>query len=350
MRNAPLLQPIVLAVALTLPAFAAAQTSQDELVRQRLLEQAEQAYSRGDHATALDAARRAVEIRATPSVLLMVAQEHNALGHTLDALEAAERCIRDTRADRHVPHRRRILADATELRDSLRRRVGTIALRLPQPAPAGLRLRIQGSEVVAALWGVPYPVMPGAITVEANADTGTFRREVSVAAGQEAQVTVELTPSPTPPPITPTDPNTTTGASSVSGASPSPLTTTSPPPPPPPPPPPAAGPGAGPWVLVGSGGAAAGAGLALYLIGYDIFDGLQAIPDDTTRRPEYDRGVAFAVSGDVLMGVGGAAVAGGLLWYFLARPRAESTAARASLQWGVVPSANGLRVELQGTF
>lgn len=350
-RNALLLQPVILAAALALPSLASAQTGQDELVRQRLLDEAETAYSRGDHTAALDAARRAAEIRATPSVLLMIAEEHNALGHPLDALGAVERCLRELRTHSHVAHRRRLLAAAMTLRNSLRARVGTVTLTLPQPTPAGLRVRIQGGEVVPALWGLPYPVTPGTITVEASTDTTTFRREVVVSAGQEAQLTVELTPIPT-------TPTTGTGTGDTAATNTSPLPGTTPvsttqaviTPPPPPPPPPPSGPGAGPWILVGAGVAAAGTGLALYLAGVDLNSDLVNVTDYNAQVAQYDRAVAFIVSGDVLMAVGGAAVGGGLLWYFLARPRAESSPARASLRWGATPTRDGLVLNLGGTF
>jgi tetratricopeptide (TPR) repeat protein len=119
----------------------------------------------------------------------------------------------------------------------------------------------------------------------------------------------------------------------------------------PPPPPPAnggdkgtpdAGPGPYPWVLVGIGGAVAIAGGVLLGVGLkNESDANDACPpcenDDCTEPPPPNRGncptdiaekgneaLRLQPAGGVMLGVGGAAIIGGILWYELGSSAAES--------------------------
>ncbi|HEU4407195.1 MAG TPA: tetratricopeptide repeat protein [Polyangiaceae bacterium] len=107
------------------------------------------------------------------------------------------------------------------------------------------------------------------------------------------------------------------------------------------------GPGPWPWVVTGVGGAALAAGVYFYVDGSarvsDARDkcGGDALcdPDVAAERKARDdgnRGRTFQGVGLGLMGVGGAAVAGGLTWYFLSAPKRSSAPSGAGL-W-VVPA------------
>ena len=71
-----------------------AQTSPTEVARRELLQGADAARAAGDHPRALDLARRAGEIRMTPSVRLLLAQESEvataAIMRDIEALLAAQ--------------------------------------------------------------------------------------------------------------------------------------------------------------------------------------------------------------------------------------------------------------------
>ena len=81
------LRAMTFAVSLAWASVATAQTSPTEIARRDLLDQAEAARAAGDHARALDLATRASQLRVTPSLRLLLAQEHQALGHVLEALD-----------------------------------------------------------------------------------------------------------------------------------------------------------------------------------------------------------------------------------------------------------------------
>lgn len=339
---------------------AEAQDGRDELARTRLLSQAEAAFQAGDHTTALDLARRAGEIRMTPSVLLMLAEEHNALGHTLDALAAAERCLLSLEADHHVAQRRQMRRSAERLRDSLRTRVGYVSVQVPTPPPAGLQVRVQGGELVPALWSVPYPALPGIVTVEANAGAMTFRREMTLAAGRTETVVIALTTPPvvaTPPIVPPVvDP-----PQPVVEPAPAPVLRTSAPVTEAPPTheaPAPRGPGAAPWIVAGTGVAVLGAGLVFFLMRNGAIDERDAAcaPDTecsdnafTTAQGHHDRAVTYNTVSNVALGVGAAAVVGGAVWYFVARP-GRSAPSRTALRWYVTPTADGASLGLGGTL
>ena len=316
------------ACALLAPRPARAQSEDADAARGTLLEAAERAYQRGDHAEALQYAQRAAALRATPSVLLLIAEEHDRLGHTLDALAAVDRCLRAAEADETTPQRRQILASAGRLRASLRARVGYLRLVVPPDAPDGLRVYLRGIEVPRSLWDVPSPTLPGSALVTANAPQQSFVREVVLDAGRETVLRVELRRVAAPPPPPPPPPSEATlalrrslGWLTVQGR------------------------GRAPWVVAGVGGAILGAGA--------VFFGLReaALADRDAACPNarcnaagvsaalghHDRAGTFNTLTNVSIGLGVAAVVVGASWFLLGRYRA-SDERRAAWQIDVAPA------------
>ena len=352
----------VLAALVAAPVVAAqtptAPNSQTQLARTQLIRDAERARAEGNHPRALDLVLRAGAIEMTPSLQLFIATEHNALGHTLDAFSFASQCQRSAQANASLSNRQQILAACDALVESLRSRVGSVTVHTPEPAPAGFQVRVQGGSLTSALWGVPYPVLPGTIVVEAlAADGATFRTEVVVHGGANREVTVALTRAAPPPApvVTPATasvapaPAAATTVAAVTPATPRPSA-----PAPVTRPTPARGAGAGPWVLVGAGVASLGAAAGVYLgLRQSALDEVAsqcgtAVCAPTALAP-LDRARAYTVVAEVALGVGVAAVAGGVVWYLLARPHGESGSARVA-RWGVAPTVGGMLVSLQGAL
>lgn len=317
----------------SLARVAAAQTAATDIARRQLIEQSTAARDRGDHAAALDLATRAGQVRMSASLRLLIAQEHDALGHVVDALADADLCGREAAADATIPNQARIVQDCRALADSLRGRVATLTVRVPQPAPEGLQVRVHDTALVSALWGVSYPVLPGHVVVVAEARDGTFRREVDLTAGQRVEVTVALTPRATPHPVAVTPPR-------------APITVT-----------PAQGPGAAPWIVVGAGVATLGLGLAFGVLRQDAIQERDArCPDmvctaaqETDARTYQSSAETYSYLTDVALGVGAVAVVSGVLWYVLARPRHDARP-RAALRWSVAPTADGAAAVLSGAL
>ncbi len=297
------------ALTLALASPVAAQEG-DEIARRTLIEQAEQARSAGDHPRALDLAQRAGAIRMTPSVRQIIAYEHEAVGHTLEALDAAQGCEREARLDASLRNRDRILEACASLSTTLRSRVAWVTVRVPRPTPPGLRVTVGGRELRPALWGVAWPALPGALVIDATSEDGRFHRVVSADAGSPVEVVVD--PSP--------------GADHV----------------------PPRGPGAGPWILAGAGAltlGAAAAFAALRVGARDARDEADAADHMEAAISHNERFETFTVLTDVALGVGASALAGGALWYLLARGGATPPVSVA-----IHPGGHGVTVGVGGTL
>ena len=110
----------------------------------------------------------------------------------------------------------------------------------------------------------------------------------------------------------------------------------------------------GPWVLVGAGVASLGAAAGVYLgLRQSALDEVASRCDATGCALEalapLDLARTYTVVAGVALGVGVAAVAGGVVWYLLARPHGESAAPRVA-RWGVAPTVGGMLVSLQGAL
>ena len=91
-------------------------------------------------------------------------------------------------------------------------------------------------------------------------------------------------------------------------------------------PPPASGPGIAPWIVVGAGGALTLVGTIVFFGGKSkVSDAENACPahscTDATLAQKGNDGRSQEKLGGILAGVGLAGVAGGLAWYFVAKPK-----------------------------
>ncbi len=345
-----------LPVAMTLFSVgASAQESREEIARRELLTQAETARTSGDHTRALDFASRAGQIRMTPSIRLMLAQEHNSLGHVLDALDHAGRCVRDVEADPALPNRDRILTACRALATSLQTRVGTVTVHVPDDAPPEVHVRVQGGEISRPLWGVPCPVTPGSVLVEATGpgDT-TFRRQVTVDGGGNVEVTVSLASATRSVPV-PSTPVVTATASPVPvrvnpvvapiapiASTPAPERAAS-----------SSGPGLGPWVVGGVGVVAMGLGAVFFGLSAGAVSSRNAACGTQYCEPAavdfQNTAVTDNLVGWITMSVGAAAVAGGVVW--LVTGRSQRPEARPSaFNLRVTPTAGGAFVGIGGAL
>lgn len=307
---------------------AAGGNDREELARAELIAQAEAASDQGDHTRALDLATRALAVRATPSLRLLLATEHNALGHVIDAYELSTRCAREAQADPATRNRAQVIEACTALSRTLDARIGRVTLRVTSP-PAGMRVRVAGGEVSQALWGVPYTVGPGRVLVEASADgREPFRQEVTVAAGQVVPVAIELRATAqantaTPPPAAttrraPTQPDAREAAPERSLA--------------------------GPIAL------AVGSAVSFTLAGvfFGLREGTVAERDgqcsaagcQPTSLDLDDTARTQNTMVNVFLGVGGAALAGAVVWFFVGRPSGR-TPTHATVTGALVPVQGG---------
>lgn len=343
-------KPFALGLSIALRVTAAyAQTGPEELVRRELLNEADAARNAGDHARALDRARRAMQIRATPSVGLIIAQEAEALstqpdhGHlVLEALSAAENCAAQARLDPTLRNREVILVRCREVAEHMRPRVGRVRLSVQGPTLPGMNVQVNGSAVPQAVWSVDYPVVPGRVRVDAVTPDGReFHTEAEVSAGSTQTLTVVV-------PVTPTV---------VARAE-----TTAPPqraPHVPPPPPPRQS-HVGAWALVGTGAALTVAGgVFLGLRFSNVSERERLCPagacpnvnDFNTATAAQDSAKTYNTAGFVLVGVGVAAITAGVLWRVLGAPReAPRAASNGALRWGFMADGVGAYGVVEGAL
>jgi|HubBroStandDraft_4_1064222.scaffolds.fasta_scaffold174322_2 tetratricopeptide (TPR) repeat protein len=120
------------------------------------------------------------------------------------------------------------------------------------------------------------------------------------------------------------------------------------------PPPSGGGPGVGPWVVVGIGGAAVVGGIVMYAVGAgDVSSASNACGaarkcTSASAASQGNTGRTLENVGAVVGSVGVAAVALGLVWHFVAKPSAAPAAATTLVTPVVAPGYGGLA--LGGAF
>lgn len=346
---------LALGLCVTLCATAAyAQTGPEELVRRELLNEADAARNAGDHARALDRARRAMQIRATPSVGLIIAQEAEALsaqpdqGHlVLEALSAAENCAAQANLDPTLRNREVILVRCREVAEHMRPRVGRVRLSVQGPPLPGMNVQVNGAAVPQAIWSVDYPVVPGHVRVDAVTPDGReFHTEAEVSAGNTQTITVVV---PVPPAVV---------AREEPVARPPRAPRITPPPPPPPPPQPRTNVGA--WALIGTGAALTITGsvfLGLRFASVGERDELcpsgecANVRDFNAATAAQDNAKSYNTASFVLLGLGVAAITSGVLWRVLSAPaEAPRTSLRSALRWGFTTDGASAYGLVEGTL
>ena len=172
---------------------AQAQDGRADLARRELLAQAESARASGNHGEALRLGLQAAEIRATPSLRLMLAQEHRSLGHIVDALDQASACVREATADAGLRNRETILTSCRSLAAEVEAGVGRLVVDVTPRNAAGLRVVVGDAELPRVLLGVATPTAPGALVVRVEAEgMAPTTRRVTLRARETETVRVEL--------------------------------------------------------------------------------------------------------------------------------------------------------------
>jgi hypothetical protein len=248
----------------------------------------------------------------------------------------------------------------------LRPHVAYITLRVPDAHPQDLRINVGGEVISDALYGVPYPVTPGDVAIDATGSgIESFHRQINIAAGASQDVDVALAHATTSTAssggptesvssgsttVVTTTSTTITSNGSIAATNAnntarsdvtparSPIVTY------------------GPFVLGGIGLVALGTSIGLFVARNSAVSGCMVLtdeilcPNDPVILMRAQSAPTFNAVADVMLGVGIVALAGGVAWFVanrvMSRPRTETR----QTSFNVVPSQNGLFFSLTRGF
>jgi hypothetical protein len=172
-----------------------AQTTPDLTTRRQLVERALAARDTGDHSGALELFLQAARIQMRPGLRMSIAQEQEALGQVLAACESASQCVVDVQADLSSPESPRVMQGCAGLVASACAALGRVQVHVVPPAPAWLRVEVQGRVADIANGAVSVYVDPGEVTVRATlGGREVFSHSVSVQRGVTSNVNVDVAP------------------------------------------------------------------------------------------------------------------------------------------------------------
>jgi hypothetical protein len=155
-----------------------------------------EAFNAGQLDVALAAFQRSLDVVSSPNSRLMLARTLSKLGRPVEAYVQFERALTDAEQAAQVDKKYASTADAAraELAE-LRQQVGLLSVQLSGVSEND-SLNVGGREIARADWTRPVAVAPGKARVVLRTASGEVVREVDIAAGGAATVTV----SPAPPP------------------------------------------------------------------------------------------------------------------------------------------------------
>ena len=260
-----------------------------------------------DWAGALEQFRKVASVKVTAAVRFHLGLCLENTGKLVDALNEFNRA--EAAATPGEP-------DAALIVEKSKKHVAELETRLPRVvvvvAPAnveGAEVAIDDAPIAASLLGTSIPIDPGAHVVRAHAPRRlSFERSFDATEGSSTTISVTLAVDPNAPP----EPTTTADATPTGATS--------------------HGVGPWPWIVGGIGVASlVGAGTMFVLRSNALSDLDSSCPTHTdcpaSEQPTYDRGRRDALVGDVLLGVGVAAVAASVVLFTLRGEHGEPRAA-----------------------
>ena len=336
-----------LAASLSLPfvagipsAFAEPTTAELTAARE-LFDQGLKLEEKSQWSDALDRFRKVAAVKATPAVRFHVGLCLENLGKLVDALNEFERAQSEAAADSSAAGQT-VAKNSQKHIDELRERIPRVTIQVPEGAK-DVAITIDGSSVSAAVIGTAIPLDPGAHTVHVTATGKTpFDKQLDlVEKGAPTTVDVVLSEAPLPSDTTTTD-TTTTTTTTADTTSPS-----------------KGGAGPWPWIIGGVGVVALGGAAFMYAKRSSTISELDdTCGTDRSRCPQSksdvaDSGKTYTTVGNVLLGVGGAAVITAVVLLIVAPKSSSGESKSAAVKPGSIMLGGGpapLGFGVQGAF
>jgi hypothetical protein len=168
--------------------------------RRDLLDQATHASESGDHRHALDLAQRAMQLQASASLRMFIAQEQLSLELFVESMGTAEQCVREAERDPALHNRDVILPTCREVMTTSSSRISHLTVHFEGAVPPDARVTVNGNALAAALFDTSYAVNPGQTVVDMTAPGyRAVHREVTIApqGNEVVRLTVERDPNAT---------------------------------------------------------------------------------------------------------------------------------------------------------
>ena len=283
--------------------FARAQATEGELAAARnLFDEALTLEDAGRWADALERVKKVAAVKTPAAVRFHLALCNEKLGHLVAAFNEFRRAEADAAAE-GSPDAKRIEANSRKHAEDLKARIPTLILRLPAGVQ-GVEAKIDGALIGPALFGAPIPLDPGSHTIDVRAASRTPFSEVVVLAERETGrvVVVRLAPRP----------EETSAVEATTSGSP------------------------WSWIALGIGATSlAGAGVMYGLRASAISDLDSACAPSRSQCPDdkselHQRGKAYNLVGNVLLGVGIVAAGTSVALFVLGPSKSSSSLGKPS--------------------
>ncbi|HEV3191921.1 MAG TPA: hypothetical protein VGY54_15525, partial [Polyangiaceae bacterium] len=225
-RNGVFLTLVLLANVTGSPARAAEPTAGEKETARAMMDAGHARRDADDHKGALAQFQGADAIMHVPTTGLEVAREQAALGLLVEARDTVQRILRTPPAGNEPEAFATARSSAQALDESLAKRIPALRISVNGAASgASIQVAVDGMQVPMPALIAPFKVNPGHHVVSATMEGTTVREEADVAAGQTADVGLNLVlpsaPSPSSaPPEAAALPRDTGAASTEGNASP----------------------------------------------------------------------------------------------------------------------------------
>ncbi len=174
-------------------ASAAAQATPEATLRRQLIDRGIAARDAGQHAQALELFLRAGRVQMRPGLRMSIAQEHQALGHVIEACESASLCVGEAQADVDGAGNNAALQGCASLVGSSCANLGRLRLRLPPSAPDDLRVVIEGRTVDVRSGADLFAASPGRVSLQAFVGSRlAFEQGIPLRRGETREVRLNL--------------------------------------------------------------------------------------------------------------------------------------------------------------
>jgi hypothetical protein len=310
-------------------------TDEELAAARKLFGEALKLERKSDWKGALAKFQKVAQVKMTPQVRFHVALCHEHLGRLVEALNGFELAAHEAKnLDNKA---KKVAKNAPKRAAALRKRLAYVHI-VVQGTVHSSKILLDGKPISLALVDTDIPVNPGTHVVKVITGTGEVVYEQELVLEKRQNQRVELViddPEPPPPPPKST-------ATAVT-------------PPPPAPPPPYNGSSRVPaYVVGGLGIAALGASGLFYGLRQMTIADIRDTCDADDRYCDGDmidtaeRGEIYTTLSGVMLGVGAAALATGVVLFFVLGPEDENETTQMPSSVAVVPTIGGL--QLFGTF